>query len=303
MSRLVRYAVTQELLSRKGCAFELKVFKLKIQIDWTNTLSMVPHTNVMKLNKLRTSIQMLWLLFLNSTLPLNFFDFPAKLLCVSVGFHLMPLGGVTDFFALRRFPFHVAGELGIAGMLSGGLSCGWACPFGFFQDFLYKLPTKKFELDFKFAEALRFRASGAHDLFAVRSRDRKNAALLQVVSGGRLGSGAVVIAEPSLRRRVGILFCLKLAVLLMFVFLSTVSKRHSAALHPLGAILSAFNPLSSVRLEVDDGCVRCRRCEAAYPTLKVYEMPNSTRCIRCLECLDACEGEHIHVYFGLTQRI
>ena len=86
---------------------------------------------------------------------------------MSVGFHLMPLGGVTDFFALRRFPFHVAGELGIAGMLSG--SCGWACPFGFFQDFLYKLPTKKFELDFKFAEALRFRASGAHDLFAART--------------------------------------------------------------------------------------------------------------------------------------
>ena len=69
MSRLVRYAATQELPSRKGCALELKVFKLKI-------------------NKLRTSIQMLWLLF------------------------------------LRRFPFHVAGELGIAGMPSGGLSCG-----------------------------------------------------------------------------------------------------------------------------------------------------------------------------------
>jgi len=155
----------------------------------------------------------------------------AKLLCVSVGFHLMPLGGVTALLCATALSVPCCGRAWHRRHARRGLSCGWACPFGFFQDFLYKLPTKKFELDFKFAEALRFRASGAHDLFAVRSRDRKNAALLQVVSGGRLGSGAVVIAEPSLRRRVGILFCLKLAVLLMFVFLSTVSKRHSAALH------------------------------------------------------------------------
>ena len=260
----------------------------------------------MKLGRIRTGVQTFWLLFLNSTLPLKFFDFPV-LNCYScpLAATSCPLGALQHFFALRRLPFYVAGELGVAGVLGGGLSCGWACPFGFFQDALYKLPTKKFKLDFKSAEALRFMFLALMILLLFGAVLARTPLFCKLCPAGSLEAAIPIVAtEASLRRRIGMLFYLKLAVLLKFVVLAVVSKRPFCRFAcPLGAILSAFNPLSGVRLEVDElGCVRCERCEAVCPMrIKIYETPNSTRCIRCLKCLDACEGGHIHVRFELTQ--
>ena len=41
-----------------------------------------------------------------------------------------------------RISLYVFGMLAAMGALFGRLICGWMCPFGFFQDLLYKIPIK-----------------------------------------------------------------------------------------------------------------------------------------------------------------
>ncbi|MFH1230180.1 MAG: 4Fe-4S binding protein [Planctomycetota bacterium] len=57
-----------------------------------------------------------------------------------------PIGALGQFFANGVFPFLVLGILFFFGAILGRLVCGWACPFGFLQDLLYKIPSYKINL-------------------------------------------------------------------------------------------------------------------------------------------------------------
>ena len=66
-----------------------------------------------------------------------------------------PIGAIQNFFATARFNLSIAqyqfglyviGFLGAVGSLVGRMPCGWLCPFGFLQELLYKIKTKKFRI-------------------------------------------------------------------------------------------------------------------------------------------------------------
>ena len=57
-----------------------------------------------------------------------------------------PIGILANFSAIHVFPFLAVGTLAIVGVLLGSFICGWVCPFGFIQDLIGKIPTRKFEL-------------------------------------------------------------------------------------------------------------------------------------------------------------
>jgi len=57
-----------------------------------------------------------------------------------------PIGVMANFSALHIFPFLAVGTLVIIGALFGSFICGWVCPFGFLQDLIGRIPTRKFEL-------------------------------------------------------------------------------------------------------------------------------------------------------------
>ena len=57
-----------------------------------------------------------------------------------------PIGAMQAVVGSSKFKFsyYITGMLIFIGVLLGRFVCGFLCPFGWFQDLLHKIPTKKF---------------------------------------------------------------------------------------------------------------------------------------------------------------
>jgi polyferredoxin len=54
-----------------------------------------------------------------------------------------PIGSLQHFAALKQVPLYILGVIGLAGVLGGRFACGWLCPFGWLQEWLHKVPVRK----------------------------------------------------------------------------------------------------------------------------------------------------------------
>lgn len=63
-----------------------------------------------------------------------------------------PIGIIGHAASLWLVPFATLGILVVFGAAIGRLVCGWVCPFGFFQELVHKIPSKKL----RFPKALRY---------------------------------------------------------------------------------------------------------------------------------------------------
>ncbi|MDZ7814554.1 MAG: 4Fe-4S dicluster domain-containing protein [Planctomycetota bacterium] len=54
-----------------------------------------------------------------------------------------PVGMIANFAALNIIAFGTIGILVSFGVILGRWTCGWVCPFGWFQELLYMIPTPK----------------------------------------------------------------------------------------------------------------------------------------------------------------
>lgn len=185
---------------------------------------------------------------------------------------------------------YVAGFLGLVGVLTGRLACGWICPFGFLQDMLHKIPSPKLRLP-SFARFGKYAA-----LFVL-------AMLVPYLTGvhwysrlcpaGALEGGIpLTLVKPAGGLpEVGWFFWLKMAILAVFLVWMVVTKRpFCRTACPLGAIYALLAPVSFFRMSVDArACTRCDSCRAVCPVdINIYENPNSPECVRCLECKRVC---------------
>lgn len=57
-----------------------------------------------------------------------------------------PIGTIQYFFTLGEISFYAWGVIILVGVLVGKMACGWLCPFGLFQDLLYKIPLPKLRI-------------------------------------------------------------------------------------------------------------------------------------------------------------
>lgn len=207
-----------------------------------------------------------------------------------------------------KFSYYITGFLILLGVLLGRFICGFLCPFGWLQDLLHKIPTKK--LSTKKLKPLTY-IKYAVLLLAV--------VLLPVLIVNDLGMGdpyfckyicpqgvlegalPLSAVNEGIRSALGKLFSWKLVVLISVVVLSVLFYRPFCKwLCPLGAFYALFNKVSLFGMKVDEHkCVSCGKCaKVCKMDVDVTKAPNSTECIRCGKCISACPTEAVSFQYG-----
>lgn len=199
-----------------------------------------------------------------------------------------PIGVLASFTALHIFPFIAVGLLILVAAVFGSLICGWACPFGFLQDLLGKIPTPRFDLP-RWAGHLRYAVLiGAvflvpyffgkdHPLFICRF----------CPAGGLEAAAPNMVSQALAGQQIVWPNAMKLTILVLFlVAVFFVRRPWCRILCPLGAIFSLFNRVSVFFLRLNpDKCTHCERCHKLCEFgIEPEKSPNDLRCVRCLEC-------------------
>jgi ferredoxin-type protein NapH len=222
-----------------------------------------------------------------------------------------PIGSLSAFALAQQAPYYLVGGLGLAGVTVGRAFCGWACPFGFLQDLLHRLPTRKRRLP-RGANALKYAlllllvvgapwalGGGAERTGADRVVKQSTGALdycALICPAGTLEAGVPgLVINPAIRKDMSWKSWLKLALLVGILALAVVSRRSFCrSLCPLGAIMAVTSRVSALRLETDrSGCTRCGECVAACPTgARLVPATGgkeaTAECLNCLDCVSAC---------------
>ena len=203
-----------------------------------------------------------------------------------------PLGSLQSALMSSRYkiPYYILGTLLLFGLLCGRLICGFLCPFGFLQDLLDKLPTKKIKKS-KVTRVLSKLKYAVLLIFVILIP------LIKLVPGfckyicpaGTLGGGIpLAIQNAALRSMVGFLFSWKMFVLAAILLLCCFCYRAFCRfLCPLGAIYSFFNPIAFFGIKVD--AAKCTHCNACVHGCKMdVKKVCDTECIHCGACISHC---------------
>lgn len=238
------------------------------------------------------------------TLGLNCYSCPAAAASCPIG-ALQAVIGSSKF----QFAYYVFGILILIGVLFGRVVCGFLCPFGWFQELLHKIPTKKFSTKklhiltyLKYIILIIFvivlpmtiiNEVGMGDPFFCK----------YICPAGILEGGIPLsIVNDSIRASLGELFTWKSCILLGVITLAVFFYRPFCKwICPLGAFYALFNKISVYRLHVDQNkCTACGACShVCKMDVDVFRTPNHAECIRCGDCIQTCPHQAISKTFSL----
>jgi polyferredoxin len=215
----------------------------------------------------------------------------------------------------RSISFYILGVLMLFGLVFGRLLCGFACPFGFVQDLLAKIPVRKRTVPERIdrpARKLKYVLLACVLVLPAAVSAAKGAAASPyfckyLCPAGTLEGGLpLLLANPNLRALAGALFSWKAFVLAVVaagaVFIPRFFCRY---LCPLGAFYSLFNRFALYRMEWDaSSCTGCGTCEQVCPmAVRVtQELACSGECIRCGKCKAVCPAGAISSRFDVPAR-
>jgi polyferredoxin len=263
---------------------------------------------------------------------LNPYFFNAKTVCMPVlncwacpaAAFACPVGAIGQFFAQGIFPLLVIGMILLGGAFIGRMFCGWVCPFGFIQDMLYKIRSKKFHIpqsltyikyfillitviaiplffgvdiipgkivpqDFFFC---RLCPAASLEATIPLSFMPLPAAGTTTTPNELIPVYQITNPNPVIALLISPRVWALILLLVSFVFMSRFFCR---VFCPQGAILALLNRLSIYKMSVNkDKCTKCKLCHKVCPTdQSIYITANTNDCIRCLECEKKCPAHAI----------
>ena len=186
--------------------------------------------------------------------------------------------------------------------------CGFLCPFGWFQELLHRIPTRKFSTKklrpltyLKYVILLAMVV--LLPAFAVNDVGMGEPFFCKYLCPQGVLEGAIPLAlvNSGIRAALGKLFTWKLCILLAVTVLSVLFYRPFCKwLCPLGAFYALFNKVSLLRMKVDaNACISCGKCaRACGMDVDVTKTPDHAECIRCGKCVLACPTGAVHFRYG-----
>lgn len=234
---------------------------------------------------------------------LNCYSCPAAAASCPIG-SLQAVIGSSKF----HFTYYIVGFLILIGMLLGRAVCGFLCPFGWLQELLHKIPTKKISTQklhlftyLKYVILVVFvivlpitvvNEVGLGDPFFCK----------YICPAGILEGGIPLsVADAGIRASLGELFTWKSCILLGVMVLSVLFYRPFCKwICPLGAFYALFNKISLYRFHIDTNkCTSCGACSnVCKMDVAVFRTPNHAECIRCGDCIRTCPHQAIRKTFA-----
>ncbi|MEF9971453.1 MAG: 4Fe-4S binding protein [Oscillospiraceae bacterium] len=226
-----------------------------------------------------------------------------------------PIGSLQAVLASSKFSFsyYIVGTMILFGVVLGRLVCGFLCPFGWFQELLHKIPSKKFST--KKLKPLTYLKYLILLVFVL---------VLPLTVANELGMGEpwfckwlcpagilegaipLALVDSGIRAALGWLFTWKSCLLLGILTLSVFFYRPFCKwLCPLGAFYALFNRVSLYKFTIDkEKCTSCGACSRACKMdVEVYKTPNSPECIRCGDCLASCPQSAICKSISIKRKV
>lgn len=224
-----------------------------------------------------------------------------------------PIGALQTIAGSAKygFSYYITGILILLGVLLGRFICGFLCPFGWFQELLHKIPTKKFS-----TKKLKCLTWIKYVVLLV------TVFLLPALAVDDVGMGApffckdicpqgvlegaipLSVVNSGIRSALGALFAWKFSVLIAVIAVSVLFYRPFCKwLCPLGAFYALLNKVSLFQMKVDTGkCVACGKCaKACKMDVDVTKTPNHTECIRCGMCVRECPTNAVRFRYGFGE--
>ena len=242
---------------------------------------------------------------------LNCYSCPAATTYCPLGSLQQLLAGVRMTLVNGQFfiGFYVVGAMGVIGAFVGRMVCGWACPFGLFQELLHKIPSRKFGIwqPLRYMKyVLLITMVILLPLFALDQFGLGDPWFCKYFCpAGTLEAGfPMLILQPGLRSNLGLLFLNKLFILIVFVVWAVFASRpFCRTACPLGAFYALFSKVKLVKLRLDPSrCTNCEACHSVCPMdVKFNESPEDMECISCFACSKVCKFNAINLEVGGVQ--
>ena len=203
-----------------------------------------------------------------------------------------PIGSLQSALVSSKykFPYYVLGMLLLFGVVLGRVICGFLCPFGLFQEILYKIPSPKLKKS-RWTRGLSYLKYVILAVFAV------GIPLLWAAPGfckyicpaGTLEGGIFLVAmDDRLKAMTGGLDWWKVGLLIVIVGLFVfVFSSFCRFICPLGAFYSFFHRVSMIGVKVDRE--KCNHCNVCVNRCKMdIKHVGDRECIQCGECIEHC---------------
>ena len=208
-----------------------------------------------------------------------------------------PIGSLQSALVSSKykFPYYVLGMLLMFGVVLGRVICGFLCPFGWFQEVLYKIPLPKMKKN-KWTRKLSYIKYLVLVVFAIGFPMvmASPGFCKYICPAGTLEGGIfLVMMDERLQALTGNLYIWKVS-LLIFIGLNAVFVFRSFCrfLCPLGAFYGLFAKISVFGMKIDEQ--KCNHCNACVKNCKMdVKEVGDRECVQCGECIDTCKQKAI----------